>query len=172
MGGQVPENRPMKKGRDYTRRREREMRSDFNVQLGEWDAVRQAAQRVREMVFVVEQGVPIELEWDDFDAVSDHALASDADRTPIGTGRLIPDGRIGRMAVLREFRGGGIGAEILAALLERARERGMTRIVLHAQTHAAPFYARFGFQVEGEPFMEAGIPHLMMARALGAAARP
>jgi len=122
--------------------------------------------RVREAVFVVEQGVPLEIERDDWDPRSDHALAVAADGRVVGTGRLLPDGHIGRMAVLPGWRKRGVGARILNALMERARERGIKRIVLNAQTHAAPFYVRHGFVAFGDEFMEAGIPHVAMAREL------
>ena len=120
--------------------------------------------RVRDAVFVVEQGVPPEVERDEWDQRSDHALALDRDCRVVGTGRLLPDGHIGRMAVLPEWRGHGIGGRILASLIARAHERGMRRVVLNAQTHAVPFYARHGFTAFGDEFMEAGIPHVAMAR--------
>ncbi len=122
--------------------------------------------RVRDAVFVVEQGVPREIERDAWDQCSDHALALDRDGRVVGTGRLLPDGHIGRMAVLREWRGHGIGGRILGALVACARERGMKRVVLNAQTHAAPFYAGHGFAAFGDEFMEAGIPHVAMAREI------
>ncbi len=122
--------------------------------------------RVRDAVFVVEQGVPPEIERDEWDQRSDHALARDREGRALGTGRLLPDGHIGRMAVLPAWRGQGIGSRILDSLVARARERGMKRVVLNAQTHAAPFYARHGFAAFGEEFMEAGIPHVAMAREI------
>jgi predicted GNAT family N-acyltransferase len=131
-----------------------------------WRDAEAEAMRVREAVFVVEQGVPREIERDEWDARSDHALAIDRDGRVLGTGRLLPDGHIGRMAVLPESRGQGIGSRILGTLIARARERGMKRVVLNAQTHAAPFYARHGFVAEGGEFMEAGIPHVAMAREI------
>ena len=84
----------------------------------------------------------------------------------MGTGRLLPDGHIGRMAVLRDWRGRGVGGAILVALVERAAARGMRRLVLNAQTHAVSFYARYGFTALGDEFMEADIPHVAMARDL------
>jgi predicted GNAT family N-acyltransferase len=138
----------------------------FEVRIVDWEAARADARQVREAVFVVEQRVPLEMEWDDLDPVCDHAIARDAAGRAIGTGRLLPDARIGRMAVLAEWRGRGVGAAILGALVDRARLRGMTRVTLHAQTHAAGFYARYGFAAEGGEFMEADIPHVTMARAL------
>jgi len=131
-----------------------------------WPEAESRAMRVREAVFVVEQGVPLVIERDDWDARAEHALACDGQGSVIGTGRLLPDGHIGRMAVLREHRGRGVGGRILAALLERARELGMTRVVLNAQTRAVSFYARHGFVAFGDEFTEAGIPHVAMSRAL------
>lgn len=143
----------------------------FAVQILPWAAARDAARGVREAVFVREQGVPLNLEWDGLDESCEHALATDPRGVAIGTGRLLPDGRIGRMAVLPQWRGRGVGAAILAALVARAGERGLARVALHAQTHAAGFYARLGFVPAGETFMEAGIPHVAMTRELVPAAR-
>jgi predicted GNAT family N-acyltransferase len=142
------------------------MNSRVVVNILPWSDARTEAQRIRETVFVAEQGVPREIELDDWDERCEHALAYDATGRPVGTGRLLPDGHIGRMAVLRQSRGQGVGGRVLEALIERARERGMRCVVLNAQTHAAPFYARYGFIVAGETFMEAGIPHVAMERNL------
>jgi len=138
----------------------------FVVHLLDWNAARDQARRVREEVFVREQGVPIEMEWDEWDERCVHALAIDRAGQAIGTGRLLPDGRIGRMAVLRAWRGRGVGAAILEALMQQARERRMAEITLHAQTYATGFYERHGFSTEGEIFMEAGIPHVTMTLRL------
>jgi predicted GNAT family N-acyltransferase len=121
---------------------------------------------VREAVFVVEQGVPPEIELDEWDPRCEHALATEPHGRVVGTGRLLPDGHIGRMAVLKEWRGRGVGGAMLEALVERAAARGMTRLVLNAQTHAVPFYARYGFVPFGDEFVEADIPHVAMAREL------
>jgi predicted GNAT family N-acyltransferase len=134
------------------------------VRILAWPDAEAEAMRVRDAVFVVEQGVPPEIERDEWDQRSDHALALDRDGQVVGTGRLLPDGHIGRMAVLPEWRGQGIGGRILASLIAHAHERGMKRVVLNAQTHAVPFYARHGFAAFGDEFMEAGIPHVAMAR--------
>jgi hypothetical protein len=139
---------------------------EVSVRILAWPDAEAEAMRIRDAVFVAEQGVPREIERDEWDRRSDHALAFDRAGRIIGTGRLLPDGHIGRMAVLPEWRGQGIGGRILAALMARARERGMRRVVLNAQTHAAPFYARHGFVAFGEEFMEAGIPHVAMAREI------
>lgn len=133
-----------------------------SIELGPWDAMRELAQPVRYQVFVIEQKVPLELEWDDMDAASLHAIARGADGSIIATGRLLPDGHIGRMAVLQEHRGKGIGGALLHALMERARARGDASVLLNAQVQAQDFYARHGFAPEGPTFMEAGIPHVCM----------
>lgn len=142
------------------------MVTEISVRIRVWRDAEVDAMRVREAVFIVEQGVPPEIERDQWDARSDHALAFDSNGQVVATGRLLPDGHIGRMAVLLGWRKRGVGARILDALMERARERGMTRVALNAQTHAAPFYARHGFLALGTEFMEAGIPHVAMAREL------
>lgn len=136
----------------------------LQVVIGDWDSVREHAQSLRVEVFVVEQGVPIELEWDEGDEVSIHAVAYDAEGQAVATGRLLPDGHIGRMAVRKSARGKGIGSQVLHALLAEARRLGYGRLVLHAQTHAIAFYRRHGFVEEGEEFMEAGIAHRLMTR--------
>lgn len=138
----------------------------FRLRHADWKRDRDALRSVRLAVFVHEQGVPEELEWDEFDASSEHVLAEDAAGDPIGTGRLLPDGHIGRMAVLAGWRGKGVGDAMLSWLVEQARRRDMRELLLHAQTHAAPFYARHRFVRVGEPFMEAGIPHCLMRRDL------
>ena len=127
-----------------------------------WDEARPLARPIREIVFVEEQGVARELEWDDKDANCDHAVAFDGNGRAIGTARLLPDARIGRMAVLKEWRGLGVGAALLRAMLARARDKGMTEVTLHAQQQAADFYRRFGFREQGGEFQEAGIPHVEM----------
>jgi predicted GNAT family N-acyltransferase len=139
----------------------------FSLTIGNWESLKQEAQPVRYEVFVLEQNVPVELEWDDMDGVSLHAVARDEQGRALGTGRLLPDGHIGRMAVKKEARGTGIGGRILKALMEQARMRGDTSVILSAQTHAAPFYSHFGFVQEGEEFMEAGIPHIQMRHDFG-----
>lgn len=134
----------------------------MTVELGDWNAMRDEARAIRYTVFVEEQGVPVELEWDDFDAQCVHAIARDADGRAIATGRLLPDGHIGRMAVLAAARGTGVGSQVLGALMAHAQARGDASVILNAQTHAAPFYARHGFKPEGEEFLEAGIAHITM----------
>ena len=121
---------------------------------------------VRHAVFIDEQGVPEVLEWDEYDAVSTHWLALAADGSPIGCARLLPDGHIGRMAVLPGWRKRGVGQALLAAVLRTAQARGHRMLMLSAQTHAAGFYARAGFVATGAEYEEAGIPHVAMQKPL------
>ena len=137
----------------------------IDVRLLSWSEAREAASRIRFAVFVEEQRVPAEIELDARDADSVHALAT-LDGRVIGTGRLLPDAHVGRMAVLKEARGRGVGGRILEALVARARARGDREVVLSAQVHAVPFYERHGFEAFGEIYQEAGIPHRDMRRRL------
>ncbi|MBB6085135.1 hypothetical protein HNR28_003188 [Castellaniella defragrans] len=134
------------------------------VVTGNWDALGVEASRIRLEVFVEEQRVPLEEELDARDAQCLHAIAYDADGQAMGTGRLLPDGHIGRMAVRRAWRGQGVGSLLLTALMDAARRRGDAEVVLDAQLQARPFYARHGFVEEGDTFMDAGIPHRVMRR--------
>jgi predicted GNAT family N-acyltransferase len=120
---------------------------------------------IRRRVFIEEQSVPEALEWDGEDPFSRHWLAC-AKGEPIGTVRLLRDGHVGRMAVLAEWRRRGAGGALLRAVIDCARAESLRELRLHAQTHAIPFYRRFGFAAEGPEFMEAGIPHRSMRLAL------
>lgn len=124
---------------------------------------------VREPVFVLEQQVPLALEWDELDPVSQHVLALDAQGAAVGTGRLTPLPTIGRMAVLPAWRGHGVGAALLQALVALAREMGYPAVELHAQVSAIGFYQRHGFEAYGEVYDEAGIDHRNMRRTLASA---
>jgi predicted GNAT family N-acyltransferase len=137
----------------------------LRIELMQWDAARAEASRIRLAVFVQEQRVPAEMEMDEHDAASVHALAYDDGRA-VGTGRLLPDGHIGRMAVLRASRAAGIGGAILERLVAEARRRGLREVLLSAQTHALGFYRRHGFVAEGAVYDEAGIAHQAMRRVL------
>lgn len=141
-------------------------KTQFTVRHVAWTAGRDDLQAIRRKVFIEEQQVPEELEWDAEDEVSSHVLAIAAGGMPIGTARLLRDGHIGRMAVLKEWRGRGVGSALMSLLLDLARASGHEVVRLHAQTHAAGFYAKHGFAVEGGEFMEAGIPHVVMVRTL------
>lgn len=142
------------------------MTAGFTVRRADWDADAEAIRRVREAVFVVEQTVPADIEWDGLDADCIQALAEDGNREPIGTGRLHPSGKLGRMAVMPPWRGRGVGTSIMNCLIDAAGEVGLEEVYLHAQTRVIGFYAGFGFAVEGEEFEEAGIPHRLMRRRL------
>lgn len=123
---------------------------------------------IRRRVFIEEQDVPEEIEMDEDDAHAFHALAMDG-KAPVGCGRMVAHDdfvKIGRMAVLRERRGEGIGRSILTFLMERARQQGFSRALLHAQLTAEGFYLKHGYVPEGEVFEEAGIPHRRMSREL------
>ena len=137
-----------------------------SIRLLTWEEARSEASRIRFAVFVDEQKVPAESELDEHDPQCIHALATDASGRVVGTGRLLPDGHIGRMAVSQEARGQGVGGAILEALAERARQRGDPEVVLNAQVQAMDFYRAHGFVEEGPEFDDAGIPHRAMRRRL------
>lgn len=145
--------------------------TDFQIHFAHFQNDLSDLRAVREPVFIVEQQVPEELEWDELDPLSIHVVAREPDGTPIGTARLTPDHRIGRMAVLPPWRGRGVGAALLKMLIQHARELGYPELELHAQTHALGFYQQHGFTAFGEEFDEAGIAHLRMRRRLDDAAR-
>jgi predicted GNAT family N-acyltransferase len=128
-------------------------------------ADRRAIESIRRGVFVEEQEIPEKDEFDADDACSVHVLAR-LNRDPVGTGRLNPAGKIGRIAVVAGRRGQGIGSQILRDLLDAARQAGIREPFLHAQLQAVPFYEKFGFSREGEEFDEAGIPHVRMSLVL------
>jgi YbgC/YbaW family acyl-CoA thioester hydrolase len=140
------------------------------VRTGTWAELGEAAGRLRTRVFVEEQKIPVELEWDEHDATSLHAVAVNRLGQVVGTGRLLPShegtAKIGRMAVHEVLRGTGVGAQVLNCLMEAARGRGDQAVVLHAQTTASRFYEREGFIPTGSVFDEAGIPHIAMAVSL------
>lgn len=137
---------------------------DFQVITGTWPELCARASAIRTTVFVEEQGVPAAIEMDANDAACVHALALDGAGAPIGTGRLLPDGHIGRMAVLPGKRHLGAGRALMHALMESARQKGMHVLRLNAQVHAAGFYLPFGFRNAGPEFLEAGIIHQEMVR--------
>jgi len=140
----------------------------FTVEAVDYAAALPGLRSVRETVFVQEQAVPLEMEWDALDPQCRHVLARDGAGRPIGTGRLTPEHRIGRMAVLAEWRGRGVGDALLRALLDQARALGWRQVSLHAQSSAIGFYVRHGFLPYGEPFVEAGIDHQAMQLVLDA----
>ena len=144
------------------------------VRTGDWAALGEGARAVREAVFVQEQGIAREDEWDEADHTAVHALVTNRLGMPVATGRLLVEGapgsgtaRIGRMAVDRTLRSSGVGRQVVQALEQAARARGDTRVVLGAQRSAEGFYGRLGYTPYGEPYEEVGIPHVGMARVLG-----
>lgn len=138
----------------------------FHVETIDYAAGLPELRVVRETVFVQEQQVPLEEEWDALDPLCRHVLARDEAGRPIGTGRLTPEHKIGRMAVLADWRGQGVGDAMLVALMTIARESRWPTVSLNAQVSAEAFYTRHGFIPHGERFMEAGIEHQSMHRAL------
>jgi len=135
---------------------------EFTVHIVSWHDVEPLLRAVREAVFMREQGVSAELEWDGLDEGCRHALALNIKGEAIGCGRITQDGHIGRMAVLREWRGRKVGTALLEALLDEARRQGFAEVDLGAQVQALAFYRRFGFVEEGEVFMDADMPHRKM----------
>ena len=151
----------------------------YAVRVAEDPADREACFAVRKEVFVVEQGVAQEIEYDAYDAVATHVLAVREDGLPLGTGRLLYGeaaaaktdgdltvGSLGRLAVTKEARGLGVGVALVRAIEDAARARGLAAVDLHAQTHALGFYERLGYEAYGPEFPDAGIPHRAMRRAL------
>lgn len=138
----------------------------FEVRRADWAADGARLADIRREVFVVEQQVPEHEEWDGLDTSCRHVIALAPDGSAIGTGRLLPDGRIGRMAVLKSWRGKGVGSALLCELIALARESGFVETRLHAQTHALGFYCKHGYTAMGEEFLEAGIPHYEMCLTL------
>lgn len=140
--------------------------SDYRVEPADYLVDFKDLRAVREPVFVVEQNVPIEEEWDALDPLCHHVIARDTSHKPIGTGRLTPEHKIGRMAVIKEWRGKEVGAALLQALIDKARELGWPEVSLNSQVPAIGFYEKFGFVSYGEEFEEAGIQHRKMKLSL------
>ncbi|MGW0284910.1 GNAT family N-acetyltransferase [Streptomyces sp. NPDC003236] len=155
------------------------MSTPYTVRVAEDPADREACFAVRKEVFVVEQGVAQDIEYDAYDTVAVHVLAVREDGVPLGTGRLLHGeaaaaktggdasvGSLGQLAVARSARGLGVGAALVRAVEEAARARGLAAVDLHAQTHALGFYERLGYEAYGPEFPDAGIPHRAMRRVL------
>ncbi|MFE5716469.1 GNAT family N-acetyltransferase [Streptomyces sp. NPDC056501] len=155
------------------------MTTSYTVREAAGPEDREACFAVRREVFVEEQGVPQELEYDTYDTTAVHVLAVREDGLPLGTGRLLHGsdalgktggdasvGSLGRLAVAKAARGLGVGAALVRGIEEAARERGLAAVDLHAQTHALGFYERLGYEAYGPEFPDAGIPHRSMRRAL------
>ena len=140
--------------------------TDIRISKTDWASDQAGLSGLRRRVFIEEQHVPEELEWDEHDAACPHFLATDADGTPVGCIRLLPTGQVSRLCVLQERRSEGIGRRLLDAAVAEARRLGLREIFLHAQTHATSFYESAGFSVDGGIFVEAGIPHRLMVKQL------
>jgi predicted GNAT family N-acyltransferase len=136
----------------------------YLIAPADWPGDAGAIRSIRDAVFVKEMGIPADLEWDGLDPDCAHLLAYDMAGNPIGTARMQADGHIGRMAVLPNWRGRGVGSALLLMLIERAAAVGLDEVYLNAQTTAATFYFRHGFLASGDEFMAAGIPHIRMSR--------
>lgn len=134
----------------------------YTVRLAEWPADVAEIRHIRDCVFVQEQRIPAELEWDELDSQCIHVLASVANRDAVGTGRLEPTGKIGRVSVLKSLRNQGIGTAMVQRLVAEARRAEYAEVYLHAQVDALHFYKNLGFYPEGAQFDEAGIPHRKM----------
>jgi predicted GNAT family N-acyltransferase len=138
------------------------MTTAFTVSLVSWHDGEPLLRAIREAVFIREQNVPEELEWDGKDDDCRHALALSTNGDAIGCGRLMPNGHLGRMSVLPHWRKQKVGTAIIEALLDEARSRGYKQVDVDAQTYAIPFYLKFGFVEYGKEFMDAGILHKKM----------
>ncbi|MDP1742508.1 YbgC/FadM family acyl-CoA thioesterase [Polaromonas sp.] len=140
------------------------------IKTGAWSELGEHAGVIRTAVFIKEQGIPMDMEWDEADATAIHAVAYNGLGQPIATGRLLQhapgSAKIGRMAVNRVLRGASLGRGLLQALVAQAEQRGDTEVLLHAQRSAEGFYARLGFTPRGEVFDEVEIPHIEMVRNL------
>ena len=141
------------------------MSDALEIHIVDWHEQRNALQAIRKSVFIDEQHVPKDLEWDGRDTECTQFLAS-INSTPVATARLTPEGQIGRMAVLKDFRSKGIGSQLLAAVIEQAKHAGYKQVFLHAQVNVIEFYQQHGFIAEGDIFIDAGIEHRSMKLAL------
>lgn len=137
--------------------------SKINIKIVDFDSNFSEIEEIRTSVFIKEQNVPVELEWDEFDNDSTHIIAY-YDNKPVGTARLLKDGHIGRMAVLKPYRNQTIGKNMLKYILEIAQKKSLDNIKLSAQEHAVDFYKKFGFIITSDVYMDAGIPHYTMKR--------
>ncbi len=138
------------------------MDKNYFISKANWPDQQDILFSLRENVFVIEQGVAPDIEWDGRDHLCQHVIATSSDEQPIGTGRILPNGHIGRIAVIVQWRGRGVGNAILDLLIKIARNNNIEQVFLNSQTHAMDFYSKFGFSPTGKVFMEAGIPHQKM----------
>jgi len=137
----------------------------IRIEIVKWQDKEALIRSIREAVFIGEQNVPVELEWDGLDKQCTQLLAFSGDEV-VGTARMTVEGKIGRMAVLKPWRGLGVGSELLKTVIATAREASLSKVELDAQVYAIPFYQRFGFEMVSDLFMDAGIEHRKMVLAL------
>lgn len=133
----------------------------YRVQRGHWDKLEQDAKFIRKQVFIIEQNIPEEEEWDDQDMISDHFVVYDQDQ-PIATARLLQNNSVGRVAVLKAYRGQGIGRMIMLEIIRQAHQQDRKFLHLSSQVHAISFYEKLGFSIQGDAYDECGIPHIKM----------
>ncbi len=138
--------------------------NDIVISIVSWSHNRAELLAVRRAVFIEEQKVPESIEIDGEDPDCYHVLACDEGGSPIGTARMDRTGKIGRMAVLAEYRGMGVGTKMLRAIIDRGKSKGITDFHLSAQISAIGFYSKMGFEAYGEEFQEAGITHINMRK--------
>jgi predicted GNAT family N-acyltransferase len=141
------------------------MKANIDIQVVDWHHKQDVLKAIRKSVFIDEQHVPRDLEWDGQDNDCTHFLAS-INATPVATARLTAKGQIGRMAVLREYRGHGIGSRLLVNVIEQAKQLGHRQVFLHAQVNVIGFYQKHGFRAEGDIFIDAAIEHRSMRLSL------
>jgi len=138
---------------------------NIRIIIADWQKDKTSLKNIRRIVFIEEQGVPEDMEWDEYDTSSTHYLVTHNNKT-IATARLKPDGQIGRMAVLAEYRNRGIGSKLLEFVLKNAAETNIKKVYLHAQVEAISFYDKHGFTSQSDIFYEANIPHREMLKII------
>ncbi len=139
------------------------METSFTTREANWQEEEQLIYQIRLTVFVIEQGVSQSIEWDGVDDSCRHAISVSEDGNSIGTGRIKQSGHIGRIAVIKAWRGKGVGTALLNQLINIAKDSQLPKVYLNSQTHASNFYSQHNFIAEGPIFMEAGIPHQRMS---------
>lgn len=139
--------------------------SEFTVVVGDWHSLQQHAQHIRELVFILEQDIAPEDEWDDQDPISTHFVVYDAGQ-PIATARLLTNDHVGRVAVLKDYRSKGIGKLVMLEIIALAKQQQRKELILSSQVHATQFYSGLGFAVQGESYLDCGIPHVDMVMKL------
>ena len=142
-----------------------EMSDHYKIIITDYQSYAEDIRSVRTEVFVVEQSVPVELEHDEHDETALHAVVF-VEGLAVATGRMLEDGHIGRIAVLRNQRGKGVGKLVMQTFLQRAKERKLNKVWLSSQCHAHQFYVNLGFVCVGEKYQEAGIDHIKMTKAI------